>query len=136
MTSDYAKPLPEITEDNRRFWEGCKHHELWLQKCRNCGVLRHASPLCPQCWTSEHDWVRASGKGKVYSWIVVHQRYNRAFEKDLPYNVTIVALEEGPRLVTNLVAINNEDIRPDLPVEVVWEDITEEISLPKFKPME
>ena len=64
----------------------------------------------------------------------MHQRYSRAFEEDLPYNVTIVELEEGPRLLTNLVEIDNDDIRPGLSVEVVWDDVTEEITLPKFKP--
>jgi uncharacterized OB-fold protein len=132
--TDYAKPLPEITDDNRPFWEGCKRRELLLQQCNDCGQMRYDSPICPQCWSLEHAWIQASGKGKVYTWIVVHQRYNRAFEPDLPYNVTIVELAEGPRLVTNLVDIANEDIRPDLPVEVVWDDVTEEITLPKFKP--
>ena len=70
----------------------------------------------------------------MYTWIVVHQRYNRAFEPDLPYNVTMVAWPEGPRLVTNLVGIKPEDTRPDLPVEVVWDEVTAEISLPKFRP--
>ena len=63
----------------------------------------------------------------------MHQRYSRAFEDDLPYNVTIVELEEGPRLLTNLVDIDSDDIRPGLPVEVVWDDVTEEITLPKFR---
>ena len=134
MTSEYAKPLPEVTEDNRLFWEGCKRHELLLQICTKCGHQRTASPACPQCWSPEHQWIAASGKGKVYAWIVVHQRYSRAFEKDLPYNVAIVELEEGPRLLTNLVGIENKDSRPDLAVEVVWDDVTEEIALPKFTP--
>ena len=64
----------------------------------------------------------------------MHQRYSRAFEDDLPYNVTIVELEEGPRLLTNLVEIDNDDIRPGLSVDVVWDDVTEEITLPKFRP--
>ena len=134
MTTDYAKPLPEITEDNRPFWEGCKQHKLLLQRCSKCGHLRDAAPICPECWSADHDWVEASGRGTVYSWIVVHQRYGRAFEDDLPYNVTIVELEEGPRLLTNLVEIDNADIRPGLSVEVVWDDVTEEITLPKFRP--
>jgi uncharacterized OB-fold protein len=134
MAIEYAKPLPEITEDNRRFWEGCKRHELLLQKCAECGRLRHASPTCPECWTAEHRWVRASGTGEVYTWIVVHQRYSRAFEEDLPYNVAIVELTEGPRMVTNLVGIPNEEIHPGLPVQVDWDDVTDEITLPKFRP--
>ncbi len=132
MTTDYTKPLPEINDEDRLFWEGCKRHELLLQKCLRCGHLRHLGPACPQCWSTEHQWVPSSGKGKVYTWIVVHQRYNRAFEDDLPYNVAIVELEEGPRMLTRLVGIDNEKVRPELPVEVSWSDITDEVTLPMF----
>ena len=134
MTTDYSKPLPEITEDNQPFWDGCKQHKLLLQRCSKCSHKRDASPVCPECLSGEHEWVEASGKGSIYSWIVVHQRYNRAFEDDLPYNVAIVELEEGPRLMTNIVGIENDDIRPGLSVEVTWDDVTDEVTLPKFRP--
>ena len=133
MTTQYQKPTPEINEENRAFWEGCRQGELRVQKCSNCGHIRHLSPACPQCLKAEHEWVAASGRGTVYSWIVVHQRYNRAFEEDLPYNVTIVELDEGPRMVTSLVDVENQDIKAGTPVEVVFDRVTEEITLPKFK---
>ena len=133
MTTQYQKPTPEINDENRAFWEGCRQGELRVQKCSNCGHIRHLSPACPQCLKAEHEWVAASGRGTVYSWIVVHQRYNRAFEEDLPYNVTIVELDEGPRMVTSLVDVENQDIKAGTPVEVVFDRGTEEITLPKFK---
>ena len=133
MTTQYQKPTPEINDENRAFWEGCRQGELRVQKCSNCGHFRHLSPACPQCLKAEHEWVAASGRGTVYSWIVVHQRYNRAFEEDLPYNVTIVELDEGPRMVTSLVDVENQDIKAGTPVEVVFDRVTEEITLPKFK---
>ena len=133
MTTQYQKPTPEINDENRAFWEGCREGELRVQKCSNCGHIRHLSPACPQCLKAEHEWVAASGRGTVYSWIVVHQRYNRAFEEDLPYNVTIVELDEGPRMVTSLVDVENQDIKAGTPVEVVFDRVTEEITLPKFK---
>ena len=133
MTTQYEKPVPEITDENRPFWEGCRQGELRLQKCANCGHIRPLSPACPQCLKADHEWVAVSGKGTVYSWIVVHQRYNRAFEDDLPYNVTIVELDEGPRIVTSLVDIENEDIKAGTLVEVVFDKVTDEITLPKFK---
>ena len=133
MTTQYQKPTPEINDENRAFWEGCRQSELRVQKCSNCGHIRHLSPACPQCLKAEHEWVAASGRGTVYSWIVVHQRYNRAFEEDLPYNVTIVELDEGPRMVTSLVDVENQDIKAGTPVEVVFDRVTEEITLPKFK---
>ena len=133
MTTQYQKPTPEINDENRAFWEGCRQGEFRVQKCSNCGHIRHLSPACPQCLKAEHEWVAASGRGTVYSWIVVHQRYNRAFEEDLPYNVTIVELDEGPRMVTSLVDVENQDIKAGTPVEVVFDRVTEEITLPKFK---
>ena len=133
MTTQYQKPTPEINDENRAFWEGCRQGDLRVQKCSNCGHIRPLSPACPQCLKAEHEWVAASGRGTVYSWIVVHQRYNRAFEEDLPYNVTIVELDEGPRMVTSLVDVENQDIKAGTPVEVVFDRVTEEITLPKFK---
>ncbi|MFC1823441.1 Zn-ribbon domain-containing OB-fold protein [Thermodesulfobacteriota bacterium] len=135
MPKEYAKPLPDITDDNRPFWEGCKRHELLLQKCGDCGQVRYHSPICPECWSTEHQWVQAGGRGKVYTWTVFHQNYHPAFEPDLPYNVAIVELEEGPHMLTNLIEITNEDIRPDMAVEIAWDDVTEEITLPKFRPL-
>jgi len=81
------------------------------------------------------DWVRASGRGKVYTWVLIYQRYHPAFAEDIPYNVTMVELEEGPRLITNIVDCRDEDIRLGMEVEVVFEDVTDEVTLPKFKPV-
>ena len=135
MAEGYNKPLPEITDDNRPFWEGCKRHELLIQKCSGCGQVRHTSPICPECWSTEFQWVQAGGRGKVYTWTVFHQSHHPAFEPDLPYNVAIVELEEGPRMLTNLVGIANEGIQADMAVEITWDDVTDEITLPKFKPI-
>ena len=134
MTEGYQKPLPQITDDHRPFWEGCKRHELLIQKCGDCGRVRYPSPICPECRSMKHQWVQAGGRGRVYTWTVFHQGYHPAFEPDLPYNVAIVALDEGPHMPTNLVDIDNEDIRADMAVEVVWDDVTEKITLPKFRP--
>jgi len=81
------------------------------------------------------EWVRVSGRGKVYTWTTIYQRYHPAFAEELPYNVTMVALEEGPRLLANIVDCKNEDLRIGMEVEVVFEDVTEEITLPKFRPV-
>jgi len=126
--SEVHKPIPHINGDNKEFWAGCKDHELRFQKCKTCGHVRWpASFICPICYSKEIEWIVSGGKGKVYTFIVYHVAYDRAFESDLPYVVADVELEEGPRLVTNMV-------RCEMPVEVMWQDITEEFSLPKFKP--
>jgi uncharacterized OB-fold protein len=81
------------------------------------------------------EWVAVSGKGQVYSWTIFHYVYHPAYAKDIPYNVAIVQLDEGPLLHTNIVECKNEDICIGLPVEVIFEDVNGEISLPKFRPL-
>ncbi|MBN2035012.1 MAG: Zn-ribbon domain-containing OB-fold protein [Deltaproteobacteria bacterium] len=132
---DYHKPLPHVTEDNREFWNGCKAHELRFQKCRICAHIRWpASIICPLCHSKETDWVIASGKGKVYTFAVYHVAYHPGFKDDLPYVVALVALEEGPHLLTNIVDCLVEEVKVDMPVMVTWQDITEDFALPKFRP--
>jgi hypothetical protein len=134
---DMPKPIPTVTEDSKPYWEGCKKHELLIQRCKDCGHYRFPpSGLCPKCMSTNTEWTRVSGRGKVYSWTIFHYLYHPAFSQDIPYNVAIVELEEGPRMHTNIVGCSNEDIYIDMPVEVVFEDISEEIALPKFKPRE
>jgi uncharacterized protein len=131
----YKKPLPKIGPDTRGFWEGCREHEIRIQKCGACGQLRWPPAfLCPHCLSQETQWVKASGRGHVYSYVVYHLAYDPAFRGDLPYVVALVALEEGPHLLTNIVGCDPGAIVCDMPVEVVWNDVTETVSLPKFRP--
>ena len=129
------KPLPRPTEDSAPYWEAAQRGELRMQQCGDCGHVRFPpSLICPVCLSSRAEWVRLSGRGTVYSWIVVHQSQHPAFNADAPYNVAIIELEEGPRLHTNLVNCLNDQIHIGLPVEVVFEKISDEVTLPKFQP--
>ncbi len=129
------KPLPKVNADTRQFWDGCKSHELRFQKCKDCGHIRWpASIICPLCHSDNTKWIVASGKGKVFTFVVYHEAYHPAFEADLPYVVAIVELEEGPHFLTNIVGCNPGEVRCEMPVQVIWEDVTAEFSLPKFKP--
>ena len=133
----YEKPLPGATIEGKAFWEYSKQHELRMQKCPVCGHIRHpAGVLCPNCHTmKEAEWVKLSGKGKVYSFVVFRYVYNRAFAEDIPYVVAVIELAEGPRMMSNIVGIDSQDIKVGMEVEVVYDDITEEYALPKFKPV-
>ena len=134
--NSYRKPLPRINRLSRPFWEGTKQHELRLQRCNRCGHYWFPpSNWCPECLSSEHAWVTAGGRGRVWSWINMWQRYFPAFEDELPYNVAYVELDEGPGLMSNIVDCDPSELRCDLPVEVVFEDVTDEITLPKFRPV-
>ena len=131
----YRKPLPEPDADTKPFWDGCKQHQLRFQKCRGCGHLRWPpSIICPRCYSSDTEWIVASDKGSVYTFVVFHQVYHQAFVNDIPYVTAIVELDEGPHLLTNIVGCKPDEVKCGMPVEVAWEDITEEFSLPKFKP--
>jgi uncharacterized OB-fold protein len=131
----YKKPLPQPNADDRAFWEGCKQHRLLFQKCGQCGLIRWPpSAICPDCYATDTDWITASGKGKVYTYAVYHQAFHPAFKSELPYVTAAVELEEGPHLLTNIVGCRPVEVKCDMPVEVVWEDVSEEFSIPKFKP--
>ncbi|MFC1971448.1 Zn-ribbon domain-containing OB-fold protein [Chloroflexota bacterium] len=131
----YEKPLPILEPETVPFWDYCKKHELRMQQCSQCGHIRYpAGIICPKCHSMEAEWVRLSGKGKIYSFIIFHRIYHEGFRNDMPYSVAIIHLEEGPRMISNMVECKLEDIKIDMPVEVVFEDVTDEFSLPKFKP--
>lgn len=134
-STEYAKPLPVRTEENAPFWDSAKRHALEMQRCGDCGRFRYpVAEYCPRCLSPATEWTPVSGKGSVYSFIIVHQRYDPSFADDLPYNVAIVELDEGPRLVSNIIGIPNGDIRVGMPLTISYEDVTEEFTLPKFKP--
>jgi uncharacterized OB-fold protein len=132
----YNKPLPRPNRLSQPYWDGAKQHELRVLSCTACQhKFLPAADRCPRCLSKDLEWVAASGRGKVWSWVVFHQRYFPAFEADLPYNVAYVELEEGPRIMTNLVDCAPDDLRCDMLVEAVFDDVTPEISLPKFRPV-
>ena len=133
--SKYKKPLPIVDEDNAPYWKYCKKHELRMQKCEGCGHIRFpVSILCPKCHSMDTVWTKLSGRGKVFSYIVFRVPYLDSYKDDIPYTVAIIQLEEGPRMESNLIVPDLEDIRIDMPVEVFFDDVTNEVSLPKFKP--
>jgi len=134
--SEYTKPLPRPNKLSQPYWDGAKQHELRLQRCSDCGAWRFPpSERCAKCLGKNYEGTAASGRGRVWSWIVMWQRYFPAFEPEIPYNIAYVELDEGPRLMTNLVGIDGAAIYCDMPVEAVFEDVTPEISLPKFRPV-
>ncbi|HJQ82716.1 MAG TPA: Zn-ribbon domain-containing OB-fold protein [Candidatus Binatia bacterium] len=131
----YAKPLPEMTPAMRPFWDAARRRELVVQRCSGCGTARFpARDLCSRCLSREAEWVRASGRGSVFSWAVMHQVYHSGFAGEVPYAVVVVELEEGARLVSNLVDCAPDAITAGMPVEVVFEDVTPDVTLPKFRP--
>lgn len=133
----YDRPLPEIGDDNRPFWEACARGTLSLQRCGECRRVRYPiSPACPRCGGPAFEWTPVSGRGRVFSYAIFHQVYHRGFQTAVPYNVALVQLDEGPFMFSNVVGIPNEALRCDLPVRVVFERVTDEVTLPRFRPEE
>lgn len=136
---DFPRPVPEY--DAEEFWAGCRRHELLMQRCGNCGKYRWLPrPMCPHCNSLQREWVKVSGRGKVFTWTIVTHPVHPAAASKVPYNVVEVELEEQPdlRIVSNLVDCQNEDISFGMPVEVVFEDKGEgenAYTLPKFRPL-
>lgn len=128
------RPLPAITPETQHFWEGTRAGELRLQKCAACShVYFPPRPFCPQCAAREVQVFRATGRATLYSY-VIHHRPVPGFTP--PYSIAVVQLEEGPRMMTNIVEIEQtpEALQLDMPLEVIFERLSDEISLPLFRP--
>jgi uncharacterized protein len=132
--SEYTKPLPVPDIDSQEFWEGCRRHELLLQRCTQCHTFRYPPrPVCPSCFSAESTWEKTSGQGEVYTFSIVRRALGPAWETDIPYVIAIIRLDEGVQIVSNIVDCRTEDVRIGMKVEVVFDDVTERFTLPKFR---
>ncbi len=105
------------------------------QKCRDCGAIRYyPRAQCPECLSPRTEWVRASGRGKVYTFTTTWQNQAAGFRDSLPYVMAYVELDEGPKMLTNIIDCGPEQVKIGMPVEVVYEDVTAEVTLAKFRP--
>ena len=130
----YKKPLPRPTPWSQFFWEGCKKGKLFIQECKECKKhIFYPKMYCPFCLSRDLTWIQASGKGHIYTYIVVYDYQPAEFDEDVPYVVAIVELEEGIRMMSNIVDCDPEKVRCDAPVTAVFEKVNEQITLPKFR---
>jgi len=135
MAAPASKPIPVPTRETQPYWDGCKQHELRIQQCTACGHSQFYPRLyCTACMSERVEWVTASGHGTVLSFTIVYRPVTQAFAADVPYVVALITLDEGPQLMSNVVGCAPETVHIGMPVEVTFEDWTEEISVPKFKP--
>ena len=133
-TKPHPKPLPRLDEESRGYWEALARHELYLQKCASCSTLRfYPRALCPSCLSSKTDYLCASGRGIVYTFTVTYQNQAAGFRDELPYVMAYVELDEGPRILTNVVNTPADTVTIGMPVEVVFEDVDEGLAIPKFQ---
>ena len=131
------RALPQPTPETQHFWDGCRAGELRLQRCRGCGASYFPPrPFCPKCGGRDVEVYAASGRASLYSYVINHRP--RPDMGDKPHAIAVVALEEGPRMMTNIVDCPQtpEALLLDMPLQVVFEKQTDEITLPLFKPAE
>ncbi|GAA2572745.1 OB-fold domain-containing protein [Actinomadura fulvescens] len=129
-----SQPMkPAIGLDTAFYWEGAKAGELRIQRCADCGALRHPpGPMCPQCHSTRRDHITASGRGEVHSYVVHH--HPPVPGKTPPYVVAVVELDEGVRVVGNVVGCPPENVSVGMPVRVTFEQIDDEVTLPQWTP--
>lgn len=127
------RPRPALTQDNAFFFEGARQGKLLIQRCGSCGTLRHPPrPACVVCRSFEWDTLEATGRGTVYSYVVVHHPQVPAFDYPLP--IAVVELEEGTRLVADIVGLAPEAVTIGMPVVVDFVAVDDELTLPMFRP--
>ena len=132
---DTSKPLPVATEWSRPYWEGARQHKLLLKKCGNCGEIDHPPYLfCTNCMAEEHEWIEASGKGTLYSYAINTFGVPFPFWDDMPYVLAIIDLDEGPRVISNIVECDLDRLENQMRLEVVFDDVSPEVTLPKWRP--
>ena len=135
MTASRA-PLPQPTPESKPFFDALKERRLLIQRCEECGLAYYyPRPFCPACLSGRVEWEQASGRGKLYSF-VINQRAAPGFVA--PYIIAVVELDEGPRMMTNLVDVepDPELVRCEMPVEIVFDDVDDDFTLPRFRPIE
>lgn len=127
------KPIPEPTLESRPYWDGLNEFRLRLQKCGNCGKVRHyPRPLCDACYSFDVTWIDATGRGKVHSWTVAHHAFHPGFQAELPCVLAIVDLDEGVRMNAPLRGVEPGEMKIGLPVKITFEPAQDGLTLPAF----
>lgn len=128
--------LPAPDPSTETWWAAAKDGRLLVKRCASCGrVHQYPRPFCPHCWSADVEWEQASGRGVVYTYSTVHVNDLPPFAEKVPYTVAIVELDEGPRVMTNLVDVDGAELRIGMPVEVTFVEQTDEFTLAMFRPV-
>lgn len=139
------KPIPVVETDTAPLWEGLKRHEFRLFRCKKCGAWYFPVAYCSkhnnEPFYGNMEWAQASGKGKVFAFLIHYKAFHQGFINDVPYVYALIELDEGPLMSSNIVECEPSQVYVGMPVEVVFEDRRtisggEEVTftLPKFRP--
>jgi uncharacterized OB-fold protein len=134
MDAVYDKLVPSPTPETQPYWDGLNQGRLRLQRCADCGRIRHyPRPMCDSCWSMNTDWVDAAGTATVHSWTITHYAFHPGFKGELPYVLLTVDLPEGVRMNAQARRIAASDLRIGLPVKVAFDRVTDGLTLPVFE---
>ena len=137
--AEYKLPLPIPDPVTKPFWDSLKAHAIQLQRCGACDrFIHYPRPVCPSCLSDDLTWAPVSGRGIVHAFTIPHRHPNREFMANGPYVVALIELDEGARILSNLIDVEPtpEAVKVGMPVEIVYDDVTDQITLHRFKPRE
>ncbi len=127
--------LPTPDPETQPFWDATREHRLLIRRCAACGAAHfYPRTFCPACWSADVSWAEASGRATLYTWSVVHSNDLPPFNERVPYVAAIVDLAEGPRAMTNLVDVDFDAIEVGMDVEVTFQPISDDVTIPVFRP--
>ncbi|MFQ5342242.1 MAG: Zn-ribbon domain-containing OB-fold protein [Anaerolineae bacterium] len=130
------KTIPQTQPWTEPFWNAAREGRLLIQRCQDCRQhIFYPRLRCPFCLSERIDWVESSGRGAVYTFSVVQNNPPSAFAEDVPFVIAIVRLEEGVQMMTNIVGCDPADVCCEMPVQVTFEQVSDELTLPKFRPI-
>jgi uncharacterized OB-fold protein len=141
LTDTPSKPVPIPDEQSRPFFAAAREGVLLLRRCEDCGTFMAPTggigtplrPRCVRCFSGAVAWAPSSGRGTLYSFALMHQVYDPAFAGEVPYNIAVVELDEGVRMTTNVIGCANAELWIPMPLEVVFEPVSDEVAIPKFR---
>jgi uncharacterized protein len=135
MTTPARNDLPTIEDESRPFWSAAGERHFLIARCRSCRHAHHyPRPFCPFCWSEDVVWEEASGRATLYTYSTVYVNDLYPFREKLPYVAAVVDLDEGPRVMTRLVDVEESELRVGLPVVVDFEQLTDDLTVPVFRP--
>ena len=136
MNGHADKFLPRPTPESAPFWQGCKDHKLLLQHCSGCEAYQfYPRSVCATCLSDQLEWREVSGRGTVETYTIVTRAVSDAYAADAPYVIALITLAEGPRMMSNVIGCDAESVTCGMAVEAVFEPWSEDITMPKFKPV-
>lgn len=135
MNDQVEKFFPVSNPDTATFWDACQRHELLIQQCNKCGTHQfYPRIFCTNCSSTTLKWVPASGMGIIETWTIVRRAVSAAYAGDVPYVIALIKLQEGPVMMSKIIACEPESVHTGMAVEVSFEDWSEQVSMPVFVP--